>query len=381
MLTRSIRSAGEPRVASRWLLRVVNLLQGTGPEGEMALRSMQERGAARLALARALERPEESPHPVLPPQPRPPVAARPRRLTATQVERLLKDPYSVYAERVLGLRPLEPLDAEPDARLRGTFVHDALACYLRDQSALPAEWEALRCGLESALATTAASWSGLAWTRHWPWLGDQWRERVLAVSRWLAETHNGLFRNGWRPTALEASGMIRLQAPCGPFDIVARPDRVDVRDAACRLYDYKTGDPPHLAREIGEYRWGGDEESQQGWAWQLGIGALIAAEGGFEGLQPLQVDGAEYVGLRESARAGEGSIVDAFGNHPSPEQGLNAMRTALLDLVAAYDDPNRSYPAWAIPNSRNPRWANPFDHLSRFAEWAAGGGGTGESDG
>mgnify|MGYP006899847988 CR=1 FL=1 len=45
------------------------------------------------------------------PQPRPPVAARPRQLWVTQVEAWMRNPYADYARHVLGLRRLDDLDA------------------------------------------------------------------------------------------------------------------------------------------------------------------------------------------------------------------------------------------------------------------------------
>ena len=57
------------------------------------------------------------------PSPRPPLAARPKRLSVTEIKRLIRDPYAIYAKHVLRLRPLNPLVRTPDALLRGTVVH------------------------------------------------------------------------------------------------------------------------------------------------------------------------------------------------------------------------------------------------------------------
>ena len=44
------------------------------------------------------------------PAPRPPVDARPRKLSVTEIETWLRDPYAIYARHVLKLRPLDALD-------------------------------------------------------------------------------------------------------------------------------------------------------------------------------------------------------------------------------------------------------------------------------
>jgi ATP-dependent helicase/nuclease subunit B len=51
---------------------------------------------------------------------RPPVESRPRSLSVTEIETWLRDPYAIYAKHVLGLRPLDPLDAPIGPLERGT---------------------------------------------------------------------------------------------------------------------------------------------------------------------------------------------------------------------------------------------------------------------
>src|SRR5690606_1755850 len=57
------------------------------------------------------------------PSPNPEVAIRPRRLSITEIEPLMRSPYDIYARHVLRLRRQEPLGTEPSARERGTMIH------------------------------------------------------------------------------------------------------------------------------------------------------------------------------------------------------------------------------------------------------------------
>ena len=130
-LTRAARDGETETVPSRWLNRVTGLLSGLGGEAEAALAGMTARGARWLSLAARLDAPAAA----VPPAPRPapvvPAAAQPDRLSVTAVERLIRDPYAVYAQRILGLRSLDPLRQTPDARLRGTVVHAAMERFAR----------------------------------------------------------------------------------------------------------------------------------------------------------------------------------------------------------------------------------------------------------
>src|SRR5205085_890189 len=83
-----------------------------------------------------LPSPEER-RPVSPPRPRPPVGLRPRRLSVTEIETWLRDPYAIYARHVLRVRKLDALDQSTDAADYGSIVHDSLHRFLREHGT---EW-------------------------------------------------------------------------------------------------------------------------------------------------------------------------------------------------------------------------------------------------
>jgi ATP-dependent helicase/nuclease subunit B len=67
-----------------------------------------------VGWARSLDLSPTGPKPVTPPRPCPPVAIRPSRLSVTEIETWLRDPYAIYAKHILRLPALKPL-----ARRRG----------------------------------------------------------------------------------------------------------------------------------------------------------------------------------------------------------------------------------------------------------------------
>ena len=50
----------------------------------------------------------------------------PRKISVTVVDRLKADPFAFYAQAILNLRPLDPVDADHSAAWKGTAVHDVL---------------------------------------------------------------------------------------------------------------------------------------------------------------------------------------------------------------------------------------------------------------
>ena len=132
-LTFAAKIAGTPTVPSRFTQRLAAVA------GER-WQQMIKRGETYLAWARELDHPTGPPQPEPRPQPKPPLAVRPKGLSVTEIEHWLRDPYTIYAKHILRLRPLDPVDAEPGAAARGTFIHAAIGEFAQAFSkSLPAD--------------------------------------------------------------------------------------------------------------------------------------------------------------------------------------------------------------------------------------------------
>ena len=120
IFSRSLKDDDAETVASRWLNRLTNLIGGLPDQsGPAALEAMRDRGTSLIAHAENLDRPLEERDKAPRPAPVPPLALRPRRLSVTEIETLIRDPYAVYARRILGLTALKPLRPGDDAAMRG----------------------------------------------------------------------------------------------------------------------------------------------------------------------------------------------------------------------------------------------------------------------
>ncbi|MFO1058875.1 MAG: double-strand break repair protein AddB [Dongiaceae bacterium] len=336
VLTRSLRVEGAPTVPSRWLLRLEAYCQTAGLETPRAM------AAPWLAWQAALDAPSRV-APLPAPRPRPPVAARPRELPATQVEQWMRDPYAIYARYVLRLKALEPLDAPLGAADRGSLIHETLDRFVAGcpgplpPDALDQLLAAGRTTFEAALAQPAV------WAFWWP--------RFERIARWFVATEAER-RPGLAVLASEIKGTLVLAAPAGPFTLTARADRVERRrDGGVVLVDYKTGTPPKQ-RDI-----------ELGFAPQLPLEAAIAMGGGFPGLPAAPVAALEH--WRLTGGTVPGQICPVEGDPAA--LGAEAL-AGLAALVAAFDDPATPYEARPAPRYA-PRFSD-YAHLARIAEWA-----------
>jgi ATP-dependent helicase/nuclease subunit B len=82
------------------------------------------------------------------PEPCPPLALRPRKMSVTRIEAWLKNPYEIFARDILKLEKLPMLGKDPDAALRGSVVHKIMSDFAqRYADTLPADAHAELMGI------------------------------------------------------------------------------------------------------------------------------------------------------------------------------------------------------------------------------------------
>jgi ATP-dependent helicase/nuclease subunit B len=285
--------------------------------------------------------------------PAPAVAARPRRLSVTEIETWIRDPYAIYARRVLRLEPLDDLGRVPDAAERGTIVHAVVARFVAEAASDDdlADRGRFAAIAEAELARVAA----------FPALTAVWRARLAGIGRWLTATEPDRYAQRVRRLT-EVAG----ELPLGPdFTLTGRADRIDrLADDRLVVVDYKTGLPPST-RQVAALL-----------APQLPLEAAMATAGAFgPDLAGLAVAGLVHVRL---SGAGEGGAwLPVAGADVDPAVLAVEARARLEALVARYRDPLQGYasrPRIAFER----RLDGPYDHLARVAEWSLGAAEDGE---
>ncbi|MCE8439500.1 double-strand break repair protein AddB [Rhodovulum sulfidophilum] len=335
VISRAIRTAEAQTVPARWLNRLTNLMDGLGGNGgPEALAAMRARGRNWLDMAQALDRPATPLPAMRRPSPRPPLDRRPERLSVTAVERLIRDPYAVYARHILRLKRLDPLVRSADAPLRGTVLHKVMERFLgRPLDPDPDRAQAdLMAIADEVLATEAP----------WPAARALWRARLgRAAESFLRDEARRQAEAAC--IARERSGAARLDSG---FTLTAQADRIDRRpDGRLILYDYKTGTPPSL-------------KAMEAFDKQLLLEACIAERGGFEEIPAAPVDHVTYIGLGQPPKTVTNWLDDDLVARSWAELGR---------LIDRYARPEQGYTARNRIQKRSD--ITDYDLLSRFGEW------------
>ena len=338
VLVTSERRGGQPAVMSRWLWRLQTLARGAG----LALPRRDDAVRWARGLESPLAEPPDSLRTAPRPAPRPPLAARPHQLSVTEVEKLVRDPYALYARKVLKLARLERPDERIEARARGTAIHSAF-------EAFAGEWPAL--DPEAAGARFAELYMQ-ALRGQAPPDGLMAREAVLAarIGDWVAQVERAR-RAGLDEVKVEQVGELMV----GEVRLTTRTDRLEVADGAVNVLDFKTGRAPTR------------KEIETGFSPQLTLTAAMLMHGGFPDLGPrmpgelayLRVSGRDPAGLVEvRAEAGESAAL------------ADAAWAGLAALLARYADPDQPYRSRTAPRFQG-EYMSDTDHLARVREWSA----------
>lgn len=341
VLSRALRSGKAPTVASRWLQR---LLAVTGSETSNAVRA---RGEAMLDHVRALDLGPAT-APATRPEPRPPAAAQPQRYSFSEVSKLRRDPYAIYAQRVLGLDPLDPFLADPGPRERGTLYHAILEAFI---STIGSDARTLaelnRIAAEHFLTARLPDATRLIWQSRFAGAAEK-------IVDWEQET------SGQRVRSL-VEQRAGLDLPAAGIRLTGLADRIDLcRDGTAWIIDYKTGGAPSR------------KEARSLLDPQLALEAHALRQGGFEELGETRPSALLY--LRLTGKDPFAERIDTDPNRPgrdaamTPEDLADKAVDELTRLVTLLRSGKRGFLSRAIAQSVRATGGD-YDHLARVAEW------------
>ena len=320
VLTRALRRDGSPTIASRWLWRLQTLVKGAHAELESA--------QAYIDWAQAIDHPA-SLRLIEPPAPRPPADQRLKKISVTTVETLIRDPYAVYARRLMGLESLRPIGAPSGPQERGTAVHAAIEAFGDGDDA-----QKLLDLLDQELR-----------------LGGISPERRAAERERLVVSVNALIAWLKSRRGADVHRELRGELPVGDVVLSGVADRIEIRPDYAAILDFKTGAPPS------------DKQVESGLSPQLLLEAAMLEQGAFPGLPKRHADELIYWRFGNAEPTPRSVALDD-GVPAAAREALKALR-ALLERYAA---PEQAF--YSKPRVLKVTLYDDYDHLARRKEWA-----------
>jgi ATP-dependent helicase/nuclease subunit B len=342
VLSRSRKRNGSPTVASRFITRIEAL------SGE-AFNACRERGLKMQNIALRLDEPEALIS-LEPPRPAPALSLRPKQLSVTRIEQLRRDPYAIYAESILKLKPLAPLGARQGAREIGTSIHLAISkfIHLYPQSLLTEQmWQEL---IEIAKVELADFFEDPEF------VGFTWPRLIAGLDYFFnfdRERRNqaiSIFQE------IKGSWCFKLK-DASDFTITAQADRIEVdQENLAYVFDYKTGRVPTNA------------QVKAGWSPQLTLEAAMVEAGAFKDIGAKGVSRAAYIGLKAGGKTqwldwkGQEDFAEIVARH----------RSEVIELLSQFRDEATPYLSrpYVFLNSD----VSDYDYLARVLEWSRSGG-------
>ena len=333
-LTRAMRAGGAPAKPSRWIVRLKNILSG----GE-ALTGVDQ-SALWNARAALLDKPDA----VIPaeaPRPRAGKGRRPAELSVTEVETWIRDPYAIYARRLLGLKKLDDPDKPPGHAEVGTLVHRIFERAVKEHAAPSVA--TLRSILDEEAPRT-----GL--------LGAErvfWSAALEGALEWFARFDAE--RRALGLPLVEEVGAMTFGGVDPPFTLKAKADRIDLLPGGeAMIVDYKTGQLP-------------SDKQDRNFSAQLPLTGAILEAGGFPAVGPATV--AAYRYYKVANRQDDETKNEAGLDGDAARAAVDEARSRLRAFIAKFDEPTAVY--LSQPRPQLVKHQGDYDQLARRRAWMA----------
>ena len=279
----------------------------------------------------------------------PPLEARPTHFSVTEIERLRRDPYAIYAKKTLDLKPLDALTRDPDAAERGTLIHKIL----EDITFAGLDYDSDDVAGEIQ-KVAAAVFKKAELPED---IEIIWHARFDALVDGLIEWEQARDELGvTRHAEIKAN---RLPIADTGVTLGGRPDRLDQRrDGFIDIVDFKTGGAPS-AKQVKALL-----------APQMPLEVALLKRGGFD---DVSGNAAEllYITLGPTGKVDIRNVCGPGKNAIDANELGQIAWEKLVDIINFYGDAKNGYISRAVPALQHD-YGGEYDHLARVMEWSAG---------
>ena len=222
ILTRSLKEDGVPTTESKYLLRLETFLscQNLSIKAENIWQNVLET-INKVEKTASIKRP----------LPTPPLNKRPRELYATGIEKLINNPYDIYAEKILQLKAKEDFYENKAFLFFGSAVHEAIELYTKNYIKDDKE----------KLCEKLTKYGQQTFNKYFT--DDANKElffiRFLNIVKWFVNEDENIRLNGYKVYSEETKHKYFKDID---FTLSAKIDRIDENEYnSIDISDYKTG--------------------------------------------------------------------------------------------------------------------------------------------
>ncbi|MEE9272029.1 MAG: double-strand break repair protein AddB [Robiginitomaculum sp.] len=344
ILTRSKRQNNGPSVMSRWLWRLTTLVRGgLGEKADQAFMPANPY----LKWARELDVTPTIPSPATPPEPRPsldkrwPEQRRGRRLSVTQISKWIRNPYGIYASKILGLESLDGFDEALGGREYGLALHKALEWFSQQNNVH--DTDLLLELFKKAMMEYA--YEDHSFARYHP--------RLQSIAKWVVKWLHTRREEGWKLLGAEQRGVMVLEMPGGNFTLSGIADRLEIKNKTAAILDYKTGSISTKS------------QVQAGLDPQLPLMATMLNAGQ---LGAKAHDVSDLLYIKPNAKKEQDKTRSLLDKDWDIKRYQEGAIENLQKLIVHFDDKNTAY--YCQPRAQYVDDYSDYDHLARRLEWA-----------
>lgn len=202
----------------------------------------------------------------------------PSKISATDVETLIRAPYNFYAKKILCLKKIDEIDERPNLAEFGNFFHAVVEQYTENYNKNERDKELSLIEIAKSILkqTPVPNHSKKTWLTKFTAIAPEFIQFDEDKRKGLIKTHS------------EIKGELKLNILDQEITILAIADRIDInKDNTATILDYKTGTVPS------------QKDVLSGLSPQLLIEAIILSEGGFA-VDCTKIRALEYVKINSS---------------------------------------------------------------------------------
>lgn len=350
-ITYSKRKGGSPALPARWIQRLETLLTAI-EDKDHKIERPSSRGEQYKQWAETLRHLNLESTAISRPAPAPAADKRPTTYSVTDIEKWMRDPYFIYAKRILNLHKMDSVDMDVTARDKGNLIHEAMEEFTKSYPhALPEN------ALSELLAIGQRVFDAESDT---PEIHGLWWPRFVKAATWAA-AHEKTWRTDTVHITAEDECRLPLTIHGKDYILKGKADRVEERaDGSYAIIDYKTGGVPAKG------------DIALGVANQLPLEGYILQEGYFHTVKPAADTpiSLHYWKLSGAGEGGEASEAQSTKNKVSYAQLISEAKTGLHSLLSAFAWSDTPYLASPDPDLMIREEHNDYAHLERIKEWS-----------